>query len=573
MTVSMQAALKSGRFRSAVLAVLLCSILALITSIILLASVPPVSRDALTHHLYVPKLYLQHGAIYEIPDIAFSYYPMNLDLLYLIPLYFGNDIAAKYIHFFFGLLTAWLLYEYLKTRLSPVYGLLGALFFLSIPIIVKLSITAYVDLGLIFFSTASLLLLFRWLDNGYRLKYLLLAGICCGLAAGTKYNGLVAVFLLTLFVPILYIRSSGAPQGAGSKGVGYGLLFLFITLLVFSPWLLRNYAWTGNPIYPLHNSLFQRSHSKTIEQQQPLGKELSEAAKTLAGRGRGVFVNRKILYHETGWQALLLPLRFFFEGRDDDPRYFDGKLNPFLLLLPFFAFVRKSPSPQLQREKITLFAFSLLFFFFTFFQESTRIRYISPVIPPMVILSMMGLNNIITMLFNQNFLKGCSPLVLASLCIPCFMLAYNANYLVQQFSLIRPFSYIDGAVTRDEYITRFRPEYPVIQYANEHVSPESKVLCLFLGGRGYYMDFQPIFENPGSNGLFADILKKIGRRESSVKDELYRRGITHVLIRNDLTTSWYRSLDQNDNETVGLFFKHDTALLYQRGGYSLFRLQ
>lgn len=123
----------------------------LIASIVILSWVPPVSRDALTHHLAVPKLYLQHGGIYEIPSIAFSYYPMNLDLLYIIPLYFGNDIVPKLIHFVFALLTAGLIYYYLAKRLGTIWALLGAIFFLSLPIIVKLSITVYVDLGLVFF--------------------------------------------------------------------------------------------------------------------------------------------------------------------------------------------------------------------------------------------------------------------------------------------------------------------------------------------------------------------------------------------------------------------------------------
>ena len=546
--------------------------LALVICIIILASVPPVSRDALTHHLFVPKLYLQHGWIYEIPHIAFSYYPMNLDLLYMIPLYFGNDIVPKYIHFFFGLLTAWLIYDYLKIRLSQVYGVLGALFFLSIPIIVKLSITVYVDLGLIFFSTASLLLIFRWLDNGYRLKYLLLAGICCGLAAGTKYNGLVTVFLLTLFIPILYVRSNQTTQSVGRRSVGYGLLFFFITLLVFSPWLIRNYAWTGNPIYPLHNSLFQHSSEKENEQKQSQEKELSETVETSAAVGGGVFVNRRILYHETLWQTFLLPLRFFFEGQDDNPRYFDGKLNPFLLLLSFFAFIRKSSDHHLQREKYALLAFSFLFFFFSFFQGAMRIRYISPVIPPMIILSMLGLHNIFSMLSCRNSIKGYS-LAFAAMSIPCVMLVYNANYLVQQFQQVQPYSYMSGAVTRDQYITRFHMEYPVVQYANKHVAPDAKVLCLFLGNRGYYMDFQPIFEQPGTNRLFEEILETNAYQKNSVKTELTHWGITHILMRNDLVTSWYRSLDQQDNEAISLFFKQDAVLLYGSGGYSLFRLR
>ncbi len=73
-------------------AVLVGLLAVIVISIVILAYVPPVSRDALTHHLAIPKLYLKHGGIYEIPSVKFSYYPMNLDLLYMIPLYFGNDI-------------------------------------------------------------------------------------------------------------------------------------------------------------------------------------------------------------------------------------------------------------------------------------------------------------------------------------------------------------------------------------------------------------------------------------------------------------------------------------------------
>ena len=175
--------------------IFLLGILALLfVSIVLLSLVPPVSKDALVHHLAVPKLYLENGGIYEIPFMPFSYNPMNLDLLYLIPLYFGNDIIPKFIHFFFALLTGWLIFDYLKRRISTLYGLAGALFFLSTPIIVKLSITVYVDLGLIYFSTASLLSLLRWMENGFRVRTLVFSSVLCGLAMGTKYNGLVSFF-------------------------------------------------------------------------------------------------------------------------------------------------------------------------------------------------------------------------------------------------------------------------------------------------------------------------------------------------------------------------------------------
>ena len=135
--------------------------IALIGCILVLDWVPPISRDALTHHLAVPKLYVKHGGMYEIPALAFSYYPGNLDLMYAVPLFFGNDVIPKYIHFAFALLTAGLIFSYLKRRLDTVFALAGVIFFLSLPVIVRLSTTVYVDLGLVFFFYIGINLLFE----------------------------------------------------------------------------------------------------------------------------------------------------------------------------------------------------------------------------------------------------------------------------------------------------------------------------------------------------------------------------------------------------------------------------
>ena len=160
------------------------------------------------HHLTVPKLYIEHGGIHEIPDMVFSYYPMNLDLLYMVPLYFGNDIIPKFIHFAFALLTAFFIFRYLQKRAGENYGILGTVLFLSVPIIIKLSTTVYVDLGLIFFSFASILYVIEWIESDFRWKYLIISAIFCGLGLGTKYNGLIIVFLLTLFIPLFFSRFS-----------------------------------------------------------------------------------------------------------------------------------------------------------------------------------------------------------------------------------------------------------------------------------------------------------------------------------------------------------------------------
>jgi 4-amino-4-deoxy-L-arabinose transferase-like glycosyltransferase len=529
----------------------------LIVSILFLSSVPPVSRDALTHHLAVPKLYLRHGAIYEIPFMPFSYFPMNLQLLYLIPLYFGNDIIPKYIHFAFALLTAWLIFNYLKPRTSVIYAILGVLFFLSIPIIVKLSITVYVDLGLIFFSTASLLLLLKWVENGFKYRFLSLSAICCGLAMGTKYNGLVTFFLLTLFVPFIHSRYAEGNKAGAVKSVRYGALFLAIALLFFAPWIIRNYIWTGNPLYPLYDSWFNpenQIHRQTI----------------------GLFTFRSAVYHEEWWQIALLPIRIFFEGQDGDPQYFDGRLNPFLLLLPVFAFYRiGKESDTIRMELKAMLCFAVLFFAFAFFSSGLRVRYISPIVPPLVILSIFGLRRMVLQvkvlrirLLRDIGLAGIAVVV-------CFGLLMNFRYIVDQYRYIDPFSYLSGAVTRDEYIERYRPEYPVIRYINENLAPCDRILFLFMGNRGYYCNREYVFDVVAKRSLLHELVKR-SRKPEQILEGLKSNGITHMLIRYDIFDGWVKDEDHftiREQELLAQFFERHVELLYFKWGYGLSRLE
>ncbi|WP_417913946.1 ArnT family glycosyltransferase [Candidatus Electronema sp. JM] len=509
-------------------------------SLVLLACTPPFDRDGLIHHLQVPKLYLQHGSIYEIPDLVFSYYPMNLDLLYMGALWLGSDILPKYIHMAFALATAMLLFFHLQKRLPSIYAWLGAVFFLSIPVIVKLSITVYVDLGLVFFSTAALLLLFRWLETR-RLRHLLLAGFCCGLGIGTKYNGLLVLFILTVLVPVLFIRSQEQQKGAALFVVKAAVFFCFAALLAASPLLIRNTVWTGNPMYPLYNGFFNRAHAPSAAE---TGAEEMQQPKS--GGVRGVFATRYVLYGENIWQLLLLPVRIFFhETQDDDPRYFDGRLNPFLLLLPLTALLLlKKANRQARLEQAAMAAFCLLYFLYAFNIEVLRIRYLVPMVPFLVILSMHGLHRLET-------LAGTGRLAAAVWLLPVIlMLTWNGLYIRQQFAKVDPFSYISGRLSRDEYLAKQIPEYPLLQHINSKLPDSAKILCIFMGWRGYYINRPHFFDYLGNaNGLLA-WLKQPGMTAEQIGQRLKEKGFSHLLIRRDLL---YNQLRQEEVSTQQLW--------------------
>ena len=274
-----------------------------------------------------------NGGFYEIKWADFSYYPMNVNLLYLVSLHFKNDILPNFIHMAFGIGTAWLIYRYLKDIFNRIAGLLGVLVFISTPIVLRMSTVAYVDLGLAFFTTVSIVAFIHWRTGGYEnFKWLLISSIAMGLALGTKYNALIAWVFISFSVVFLYSRDTGKQW----RAIRYGIIFFLISLCVFSPWAIKNLILTGNPLYPLFANLINAGVGNVV----PDGNVRSIVPQNAQ---MGMFQLREILYGETFWETLLIPVRFFFQGQDYSSRYFDGVLNPLLLLLVPFAFMKESP--------------------------------------------------------------------------------------------------------------------------------------------------------------------------------------------------------------------------------------
>lgn len=549
--------------------------LLLVLTILLISAVPPVSRDALTHHLAVPKIWLEKGLFKELPAIPFSYYPMNLDLLYLIPLRFNNDIVPKYIHFAFALLTAFLIFNYLKRRLNDGYGMLGALFFLSVPVIVKLSTTVYVDLGLIFFSTAALMGLIGWVEAGFKLNRLLLSAMFCGLALGTKYNGLIVLFLLSSFIPFMYLRGAGKSlKNSGGinqlKALGFGVVFAVAALLVFSPWMIRNTILTGNPLYPLYQSVFTSEKSGSPTEADLETSRIGKQDVKPKNDGWKHFAVRKVVYGESLWQICLIPLRVFFEGEDDDPKHFDGRLNPFLIVLPLLLLI---PNCRIDRirsfENRLLALYAVVYLMVVFFKVDMRIRWIGPIIPCLVILSVLGLAQLLQASRETSIQWKSRSLKAAMAAMIVVTLMMNATYIHALYKKIDPLPYLFGKIGRDAYIEKFRPEYSLIRYVNQQLPDNAILLCLFIGDRIYYFDRHVYLDkNLLINAVnSADSVDQVGRH-------LETAGITHIFMRFDLTLPWInRTFEDKKKTLLKTYLQNRAKQLAQNGDYGLFKIQ
>ena len=520
--------------------VLWLAIVAIIITEAILSLVPPTARDELTHHLVIPRLYARAGRIIEVPMAPYSYYPMLLDMLYAPWVVWGYDSVPKVVHALFGYLTGLLLYAYLSRRMNGVYGLLGFLFWISIPSVLRLSHWAYVDLGITFYSTAALLCLLRWREEKAVSSWLALAGLSAGFAVATKPNGLVALLLLGL---LFAWQLAAEPKREFRKIISDLGLFGVASALPFLPWLAKNWHQTGNPFFPLLGGIFAAK-----------GPAAEAPAQYVS---LGILAKREMLYGESWWQIAALPLRLFFFGQDDNPQYFDGALSPALILLLPWAFKGKWPE-----EKRLLCAFALFFLAYALFLVDLRVRYVLLIAPPLVILFAYGVFNV--------YLRIKQPAYLIAALL--FFAGYQGSYLYGYFREVGPISYLFGNEPRADYLARTLPEYSTFQYINRQLPPNAKIYLLFIGRRGYYCE-RDYFHDGGELPAFLLGAIQSAREPTQVASMLRREGVTHLMVRTELLARYLvNNLQPAEITLWNEFAASRLSLDFQAHGYALYQL-
>lgn len=174
--------------------------------------------DALWYHLTLPKIWLQKHELIFISGTHFKYsvMPMLTEMFYFI-------FPGKLIHYLFGILTLITTYKISRSWL--------AVLILSSNLVFNWEQTsAYIDLARAFFETMAL---YMFLQNKiYK------SAIMLGFAISTKLLALGSLPIFWLLIILKY------------KNIKLTIRYTLITILIVSPWLIRAYISTGNPIYP-----------------------------------------------------------------------------------------------------------------------------------------------------------------------------------------------------------------------------------------------------------------------------------------------------------------------------------
>lgn len=419
---------------------------------------PPDQSDALRYHLAVPEVYVHQGGWTALPNMSFSNFPFNIEMLYAVALVFDAPSAARLIHYMFFLITLALIYLMTCRLLGRRPATLATAIFAGIPFLPILAGWAFIEVALVAFQLAALFAMLlsetepeekREGNEKERASFLRLAGAMLGISLAVKYT---SVFLA--FAMVVWLLAFEQRRARNWKNllwlVGFALLLSF-------PWYLKNTLLFGNPVYPLLGDKFGWG------QWNELNSILYQFHMRLKG---GLHLLPTLSLGQKVIDFLTLPVRMTFL-----PRTFGGWSIGLVFLpgLVFLLFARKLPTGLKS-------LFAVAFFLFVVWGYTYRDnRFLLPVL----VIVAVGIGIATDGLLQEKYGKSRLLAVVLGILLTINFFQFSENYVSDYLHK----GFLTGRVSREEYLKSKLVQYPAYRQLGGYT--DSKVL--FIGEyRGLY---------------------------------------------------------------------------------------
>ena len=490
----------------------------------------PLWYDGLVYHLALPKYYWLHGGITQAPHNFFSFFPQAIEMLYLLALGLGGELAPRLLNGGFGVLTLFLLYEAVGPTLHKNNRMLSVLLIMGTPY-------WYISTQMVFIENAVMafvlvtLILFEHLQKQHHDKTLCALGLFCGTIIASKYN---AAALIAPFIIWMLYHVTRENPGRQLR------LFCIPMSLAGLPWYIHNMLVAKNPLAPFIWGYPSWSTQELHAYQNHLAQfGLSDAP---------------IIHKITGIAQALI-----------HPELFQGLSlghGTFLLLAIVLMFYRKSPWQQSKHYWFIALWGALLW---TFTSQQTRL--LLPVEALLIVAVMRS--------FASLTLARPIRVAITILLVPCVTYGFYSgfNACEKGFS---PWQHLNSSASQENYIRKHVSSFNVTQIANR--LPKNAQRTLLVGEtRTYYMNraFIPI-TGWNTNPLVKSVQ---GCRSSEcVKNKLRDKRIDSIIripseeTRLQNNFDFFRNLNKEEVELYYFFFKSLPAIQKQPGGPALYLL-
>lgn len=383
------------------------------------AALPSTFYDALSYHLGIPNLYLQGQGFVAAPQLFYANTSIYYEIL-LIPALFAGDLVPRLFHFFIGGFLIFATVDFAVEHLKIRERFVLVLTIVSMPMSIFLFTAVKNDLASVVFILPAM----HWLLK----KRPYLSAIFWGFSLGVKYTNVIPLAIFILF----YFFKTGNKK----RFLREVVIIALVSVVVLMPLMVKNYQFTGNPIFPFFHDHFSNRLPYWDAQ-----------------RFQVVEADAKKLFYS--WQdVIMFPFSISFTELGSG-----GVTGPlFLMFLPFLLLVK-------YRKEVCfwLLGFALLTLLAGGnFKLSTRVWYIAFLVLSMYVA-------MVWEVLRYRILKVLFFIVIAF----NFMNAFG----LQEY-LYRSFHLYSGRVSIEEYKGQAFSTYPAIRFVNENTPVRSRVLVV-----------------------------------------------------------------------------------------------
>ena len=471
------------------------------------ALAPETEYDALWYHLELPRQWLAAGRLTDNVHEYVSLYPGGWEMLFGAALAFDSPVPARLLHWT-TLGASAVAAASLSTRvLGMRTGWIAAAVFVTAPTALWEATTAYVDLALAMHAGIGVGALWRSTQDRDP-RWLALAGVQFGMACATKHLGLVIVAIA--LGGYLVARAGRVGPARAFRAVAVVAL---LTILIPSPWYVRSWRASGNPVFPEMYGVFGAAPP---ERWNDSTEQALDGFKARFGRPRTPATLATL-----PWDMTLHAWRY------------GGTLGPFLLLtLPATAVVVRRSRPA------RWLAGGILVYLAVWAApvSSYQVRFLVPgwlFLSALVAASIALLHG--TAARSWRPARRLIPIATAAfllLNLPPFTPLHErdregwTHWLTHVVHRV-PIDVVAGATSAETYLGRQIRSHAAWQILNAGAPPDARVLT-FFGGDHFYAERPRLWSE--APAAWAVTWHAVDGEAGHVTAALHRLGITHLLI-------------------------------------------
>jgi len=211
--------------------------------------------DVTSYHLQLPQEWIALGRMSGLEHNVYSFLPSLIEGGYmLIGLLSGSVLAGVYtcqlFHVSLALIAAAAVGKTVAARTGQAVGIGTAALMLAVPWVTITGSMAYNEMGVLAFGAAALMIVLG--ETGSTRGGAAAAGFLCGAATLAKLTAgmMIAVPVGLVLLLRLNQRADSKVSGGRMFGVQLATIAVLAGTLTLTPYLVRNYASTGNPVFP-----------------------------------------------------------------------------------------------------------------------------------------------------------------------------------------------------------------------------------------------------------------------------------------------------------------------------------